>query len=224
MWPLVIRLDNMGFRGRPRCHEQHEADGEQRRHGGGAQCRERRTHHDPGDGGTDGALKHRAHNAFDAVGCEQLLGGQDPGKNRAVRGEEERRRGSHGRCGDREMPDLQHADQSQHRDGRRGDHVDGLGEDDDRALLDPVRGDPADQDERDEGRAPAGRHDRQRHGIVVELDHLKGQHDSEHAVGEDRQRHRSDQQAVLAGAERCEHAPSAGRDHRLLGFELRAHQ
>ncbi len=61
------------------------------------------------------------------------------------------------------MPDLQRSNQAQHRDSRRRDHVDGLSGNDDRALFDSVRGDPADQDECDEGCAPAGRHDRQRH-------------------------------------------------------------
>ena len=42
-------------------------------------------------------------------------------------------------------------------------------------------------------------------------------------VGEDRQRHRGDQQAVLAGPEWCEHAPPAGVGHRLLDVELRTH-
>jgi hypothetical protein len=41
--------------------------------------------------------------------------------------------------------------------------------------------------------------------------------------GEDRQRHRGDQQAVLAELEGCEHAPAAGVDHRLLNLELRTH-
>ena len=85
-----------------------------------------------------------------------------------------------------------------------------------------VRGDTADQNERDEAGAEAGGDQRQRGRVVGQLDDLQRHHDRPHALGEDRQRNRRDQQPVLADGEGCEHAPAAGA-HRLLGFELRTH-
>jgi hypothetical protein len=86
-----------------------------------------------------------------------------------------------------------------------------------------VGGYPADQDEGDQAYTKAGRHQRKRYGVVVEFEDLKGQHHCEHAVGEDRQGDRRDQQAVLTDPKRCEHAPTAGVDHRLFNVELRTH-
>ena len=88
---LVIRFADRRSRAGLRRDQQHQADGEEHRHHDGAQCRERRTDQDARDGGSDGALKHRAHDTFDAVGGQQLFGGQDPRQDGAVGGEEERR-------------------------------------------------------------------------------------------------------------------------------------
>ena len=63
----------------------------------------------------------------------------------------------------------------------------------------------------DQAGAEARRDQRQRRGVVVELDDLQRHHDGPHALGEDRQRHGRDQQAVLAEPERCEHAPAGRR-------------
>jgi hypothetical protein len=125
------------------------------------------------------------------------------------------------------VPDLQGANESERSDCRNSDHVDSLDGDDDRALAGAIGGQPAHQHEGDEASAQAGRDERQRRGVVVEFDDLKGHHDGPHAFGEDRQRDRGDQQAVLADLEGCEHAPTAGVDHRLFNVfnvELRAHQ
>ena len=89
----------------------------------------------------------------------------------------------------RHVPDLQRARQSQHRDRRYDGDVDGLDGDDDGALVDAVRGDSADQQEGHQADAEARRDQRQRRGIVVELDDLKRHHDGPHALGEDRQGH-----------------------------------
>ena len=51
----------------------------------------------PGYRRTDSTLEDRAHNTFDAVGRQQLVGGQDPRQDRAVRGKEERRGDAHRR-------------------------------------------------------------------------------------------------------------------------------
>ena len=56
----------------------HEADGEQHGHRDRAQRRERRADQHAGDGGADRPLEHRTHDALDAVGGQQLFGGQDP--------------------------------------------------------------------------------------------------------------------------------------------------
>jgi hypothetical protein len=79
------------FHRRPGGHQQEQADAEQRGHHHGAEAGERRSDDDAGDRGTDGTLEHRAHNAFDSVGGEQLFGGQDPRQDGAVGREEERR-------------------------------------------------------------------------------------------------------------------------------------
>ncbi|BBY46169.1 hypothetical protein MCEL_44640 [Mycolicibacterium celeriflavum] len=184
---MRVLLWRRGFHGRPGRDEQRQADGEQRGHRHGAQRWERRTDDDAGDGRTHRPLEDRTHHAFDTVGREQLVRRQNPRQDRAVGGEEERRRGAQSDRAHRQVPDLQRAKQSEYRDRRRGEHVDRLDRDDDRALVESVGGNPADQHERDQGGAEARRHDRQRYGIVVEFDDLHGQHHREHAVGEDRQ-------------------------------------
>ena len=62
-----------------------------------AQRGERHADQDARDRGADRALEHRPHDAFDAVGGQQLFGGQDPRQQRAVGGEEERRRDARAR-------------------------------------------------------------------------------------------------------------------------------
>jgi hypothetical protein len=88
----------------------------QRRHDDGPQGGERRTDNQAGDRRADGALEHRTNDAFDAVGGQQLFGRKDPGQNRAVGGEEERRGNAECACGHRHMPDPQGANESQNRD------------------------------------------------------------------------------------------------------------
>jgi hypothetical protein len=122
------------------------------------------------------------------------------------------------------VPDLQGANESQHSDCRNCDHVDRFNGDDDGALSDSVGRETTHQHEGDQPCAKARRDQRQRRGVVVEFDDLKRHHDGPHAFGEDRQRHRGDQQAILAEFEGCEDAPTAGVDHRLLNVELRTHQ
>ncbi len=116
------------------------------------------------------------------------------------------------------------ANESEHRDRRHDDGVDGLDDDDD-ARAGGVDRRP---DRRPARRPPGPRPGRSATsdsavGIVVEFDDLQRHHHGPHALGEDRQRHRRDQQAVLAEPERREHAPAAG-GHRLLDLVLRAHR
>ena len=157
------------------------------------------------------------------VGGQQLLGRQDPRQDRAVGGKEERRGDAEACGGNGHVPDLQGAGHAQHRDCRHcRDHVDGFDGDNDGALAEPVRGEPPTKTNATRPTPMQVGDQRQRSGVVVEVDDLKRHHDRPHAFGENRDRHCGDQQAVFAEPERCEHAPAAGV-HRLLNVELRTH-
>ena len=117
MRTVLIRLVHRRFQRGPGGHQQQQSDGEQRRDHDSAQRRERRTDHDTGDGRADCALKDRTHDAFDAVGGQQLFGRQNPRQDRAVGGKEERRGDAECGGGHRHVPDLQGANESQDRDG-----------------------------------------------------------------------------------------------------------
>ena len=188
-----------------------------------AQRRERRADQHAGDRGAERLLQHRAHRTLDAVGGQQLFGRQDPRQVGAVGGEEERRpmpstAAATAMCQIRSWPSRPRTATALD----RGD-VDRLDDDDDRALRHSVRDNAADQDEGHQADGQAGRHQRQRGGIVVEGDDLQRHHDGPHALGEDRDRYRGDQQPVFAELERCEHAPTAGHARCRLLLEVRTH-
>ena len=87
--PVLIGLARSHFQPGPGGHQQYQTDGEQRSHHDRAERGKRRTDHDAGDGRADGALKDWTHHTFDTVGCQQLIGRQNPRQDRAVGGEEE---------------------------------------------------------------------------------------------------------------------------------------
>ena len=122
-----------------------------------AQRGERRAHQDARDRRADGpAAKTGRDHALDAVGGQQLFGRQDPrAGSRCTQGRRTPPRRPSPLQATAMMPDpLARQPRPSTAIAVERDHVDGLGGDDDRALFDAVRGDPADQDECDEGRRP----------------------------------------------------------------------
>ena len=172
-------------------------------------------HQDAGDGRSGGLLQDGPHGPLHAVGREQVLGREDPGQDGGVGREEESRPDAQHERPERQMPELQPAEQGQPADAGNDSQVGALDCDDQQPLRDPVRRDAPGQHECHEPHAARRCDERELQRAAAKVDHLIDHRDGPHSGAEDGDGQRRDQHPVFPVRERAEgsrgtHVPSLG--------------
>jgi hypothetical protein len=182
------------------------------RHGMG---RGERGNKDARDSRSGSLLEDGPHGALHAVGRQQVLGRQDPRQDGGVGREEERGPHAQDKAAHGKMPQLQPTGHRQPADGSDHGQVGAFDGDDQQPLRNPVRGDPAGQDEGHQAHAACCRYERKFQRPAAEMDHLVDHGHSPHAGSKDGNGQGCDKDPVLAVRKRpqgleCGHRASLG--------------